>query len=75
MNDHPPPLTRAQVAGHVAREAVLILLAFAAGFGGYMGQLKAPPRDPEDYYAAIGAGALLALAKMIPSPGGGSNRG
>lgn len=69
MIDRTPP--RAQLIGHIARETVLVLLAFAAGFGGYIGALKEPPREPQDYYAALGAGALLALAKMIPSPGGG----
>ena len=66
-----PPPTRWDVAGRVTREAVLACLAFAAGFGGYMGQLKEPPREPQDYCAAIGAGALLALAKLVPGASGG----
>ena len=73
MLNREPTTTRSQTIGSVSREIALILLAFAAGFGGYMGSLKEPPRIPEDYYAAIGAGALLSLAKMIP--GGGSGRG
>lgn len=70
MIDRTPP-TRAEVVGRAIRETALVTLAFVAGLGGYFGALKEPPRWPQDYYAAIGAGALLALAKMIPSGGGG----
>ena len=56
----------------ILREAVVVTLAFVAGAGGYIGALKGAPEWPRDYIAAIGAGALLALAKMIPTPSGGS---
>ena len=73
MIAHPPPPTRAQMVGSVIREVSLVLLAFAAGAGAYVGSLKEPARWPEDYFGAVGAGAILALAKMIPT--GGQSRG
>ena len=70
MIDRSPPPSRSQINGGAVREIALALLAFAAGFGTYMGQLKEPPRWPQDYFAATGAGALLSLAKLLPAPGG-----
>jgi 4'-phosphopantetheinyl transferase EntD len=49
------------------REAVVVVLAFAAGAGAYIGTLKNEPVWPQDYFGAIGSGALTALAKMIPT--------
>ena len=48
MLNRTPPLSRSQTIGSVSREVALIPLAFAAGFGSYMGALKEPPRIPED---------------------------
>lgn len=70
-----PTRTRGQTALAVTRETVVVLLAFAAGAGAYIGTLKAEPTWPQDYFGAIGAGSLTALAKMIPTNTGGQNRG
>lgn len=73
MIDRTP--TRTQIALAIGGECVFVTLAFVAGFGGYFSTLKEPPRIPEDYLAAAGAGALLALAKLMPGAGGGDRRG
>ena len=70
MDDHPPPLTRAQVAGHVAREALIVVLAFVAGAGAYLAALTTVPLRPQDYAGAIAAGATAALLKLFPTTGG-----
>jgi hypothetical protein len=54
----------------IVRETVVVVLAFAAGAGAYIGTLKTEPVWPQDYFGAVGAGALTALAKMIPTGGG-----
>lgn len=69
MLDSPPEPSKGQQALSIGREAALACLAFAAGFGAYIGTLKTPATE-QDYYGAIGAGALLALAKLIPTNGG-----
>jgi hypothetical protein len=70
MLARPPERTSRDLALAIGREALVVSLAFVAGCGGYIGALKAEPIWPQDYFAAIGAGALLALAKMIPTGGG-----
>jgi hypothetical protein len=70
MISRPPERPSRDLSLAIAREVVVVSLAFVAGCGGYIGALKAEPIWPQDYFAAIGAGALLALAKMIPTGGG-----
>ena len=67
--------SRSDLALGIARETAVVLLAFMAGAGGFIGALKGEPEYPRDYIAAVGAGALLALAKMIPTTTGGNGRG
>ena len=73
IDDRPHERTRGEAALAIGREALVVLLAFVAGFGGYFSNVKAEP-TLQDYLVAFGAGALLALAKMIPTYGG-QNRG
>lgn len=64
--------TRTQIALRILREAIIVALAFGAGCGGALQIIDHEPLRLQDWGGAIGAGCLLALAKMIPTPGGGS---
>lgn len=70
----PEPQTRAQLVGGAIRECVILVLAFAAGAGGYLAIIATDPLRWQDYAGAIGAGATAALLKMFP-PSGGERRG
>lgn len=63
--------SRSSMALAIAREALVVTLAFAAGAGTFLAAVSHDPMRDQDWYGALGAGALMALAKMYPTGGGG----
>ena len=70
MIAHPSPPPRAEIVGAVVREGLVLVLAFAAGAGGYLAIIASDPLRWQDYAGAIGAGATAALLKLFPAPAG-----
>lgn len=71
MISRPPEPTRAEIVGRAIRECVILVLAFAAGAGGYLAIIATDPLRWQDWAGAIGAGATAALLKMFPPGSGG----
>ena len=69
MADQP---TTSQTVLHIAREALVVCLAFVGGAGAYLAAVQSPPRWPQDWAGAAAAGAVASLAKLFPTPPGGT---
>src|SRR5690242_9845052 len=74
VTESPPP-TRAQVAGRLLRETLIVVLAFVGGAGAFLFAIDRDPLRWQDWAGTAAAGSVAALAKMFPTAGGVGGKG